>query len=136
VLSVLHGEHSVVHRDIKPENIFLTAGGASQRLFIRSYLHTAALPQPIHRQAASLQALCSAPAISQLPALTPLPALILPRLPADELRLGDFGLAIQQSGELPFLRAGTLDYMAPEVGAGAVQQYTAGGLRPGAVPSV
>jgi serine/threonine protein kinase len=29
VLSVLHGEHSVVHRDIKPENIFLTAGGAS-----------------------------------------------------------------------------------------------------------
>ena len=49
-------------------------------------------------------------AISQLPALTPLPALILPRLPADELRLGDFGLAIQQSGELPFLRAGTLDW--------------------------
>lgn len=34
----------------------------------------------------------------------------------DELRLGDFGLAIKQDEELPFLRAGTLDYMAPEVG--------------------
>ena len=34
---------------------------------------------------------------------------------ADELRLGDFGLAIKQDKELPFLRAGTLDYMAPEV---------------------
>lgn len=29
--------------------------------------------------------------------------------------LGDFGLAIQQQRELPFLKAGTLDYMAPEV---------------------
>ncbi|PSC71399.1 prostaglandin E synthase 2-like [Micractinium conductrix] len=33
----------------------------------------------------------------------------------DELLLGDFGLAIQQQHEPPFLRAGTLDYMAPEV---------------------
>ncbi|KAL4420808.1 hypothetical protein ABPG75_010464 [Micractinium tetrahymenae] len=33
----------------------------------------------------------------------------------DELMLGDFGLAIQQQSELPFLKAGTLDYMAPEV---------------------
>ncbi|KAI3430683.1 hypothetical protein D9Q98_005272 [Chlorella vulgaris] len=38
----------------------------------------------------------------------------------DELRLGDFGLAIEQRQELPFLRAGTLDYMAPEVDVWAV----------------
>ena len=31
------------------------------------------------------------------------------------MRLGDFGLAIQQGEEIPFLRAGTLDFMAPEV---------------------
>ncbi|GAB4819998.1 hypothetical protein N2152v2_007044 [Parachlorella kessleri] len=34
---------------------------------------------------------------------------------ADEIKLGDFGLAIKQDEEVPFLRAGTLDYMAPEV---------------------
>jgi len=32
-----------------------------------------------------------------------------------ELRLGDFGLAIDNSRELAFARVGTLDYMAPEV---------------------
>ena len=30
-------------------------------------------------------------------------------------KLGDLGLAIQASTELPFTRSGTLDYMAPEV---------------------
>eukprot|EP00887_Chlorella_sp_A99_P000271 scaffold13.g271.t1 len=35
----------------------------------------------------------------------------------DELKLGDFGLAIRLSEELPFLRAGTLDFMAPEARA-------------------
>lgn len=33
--------------------------------------------------------------------------------------MGDFGLAIQQQQELPFLRAGTLDYMSPEVSEAA-----------------
>lgn len=32
------------------------------------------------------------------------------------LKLADFGLSIDQREEIPFLRAGTLDYMAPEVG--------------------
>jgi hypothetical protein len=32
-----------------------------------------------------------------------------------KFRLGDFGLAINASKELPFSRSGTLDYMAPEV---------------------
>jgi serine/threonine protein kinase len=41
VLSVLHGEHSVVHRDIKPENIFLTAGGA---LPVAAPVHAALQP--------------------------------------------------------------------------------------------
>ncbi|KAL6769687.1 hypothetical protein ACKKBG_A31995 [Auxenochlorella protothecoides x Auxenochlorella symbiontica] len=31
------------------------------------------------------------------------------------LKLADFGLSIDQRKEIPFLRAGTLDYMAPEV---------------------
>ena len=31
------------------------------------------------------------------------------------LRLGDFGLAMNWTKELPFSRSGTLDYMAPEV---------------------
>lgn len=31
------------------------------------------------------------------------------------LRLGDFGLAVDDTRELPFSRSGTLDYMAPEV---------------------
>ena len=35
--------------------------------------------------------------------------------------MGDFGLAIQQRQELPFLRAGTLDYMSPEVRLASVQ---------------
>ena len=35
-----------------------------------------------------------------------------------KLRLGDFGLAINFTQEVPFSRSGTLDYMAPEVGAG------------------
>lgn len=38
---------------------------------------------------------------------------------SDELLVGDFGLAIQQQQELPFLRAGTLDYMSPEVSEAA-----------------
>lgn len=32
-----------------------------------------------------------------------------------QIRLGDFGLAIDCSKEIPFYRSGTLDYMAPEV---------------------
>lgn len=48
--------------------------------------------------------------ISAACALSPGPA-----TPPDGLMLGDFGLAIQQQQELPFLKAGTLDYMAPEV---------------------
>ncbi|GFR41246.1 hypothetical protein Agub_g1920 [Astrephomene gubernaculifera] len=32
-----------------------------------------------------------------------------------EVKLGDFGLAIEWTRELPFSRSGTLDYMAPEV---------------------
>ena len=32
-----------------------------------------------------------------------------------KLKLGDMGLAIQNSTELAFTRSGTLDYMAPEV---------------------
>lgn len=34
-----------------------------------------------------------------------------------QLRLGDFGLAVDLARELPFTRSGTLDYMAPEVRA-------------------
>lgn len=34
-----------------------------------------------------------------------------------QLKLGDLGLAIVASEELPFTRSGTLDYMAPEVHA-------------------
>jgi len=30
-------------------------------------------------------------------------------------KLGDFGLAIQSSLELPYTRSGTLDYLSPEV---------------------
>ena len=33
----------------------------------------------------------------------------------DELKLGDFGLAIDYSLDKPISRVGTLDYMAPEV---------------------
>eukprot|EP00892_Ulva_mutabilis_P000440 jgi/Ulvmu1/10397/UM061_0081.1 len=33
----------------------------------------------------------------------------------DQIRLGDFGLAIDITKEIPFCRSGTLDYMAPEV---------------------
>lgn len=33
----------------------------------------------------------------------------------NELKLGDFGLAIDTSREKPISRVGTLDYMAPEV---------------------
>lgn len=32
-----------------------------------------------------------------------------------KLKLGDLGLAIRSTEELPFTRSGTLDYMAPEV---------------------
>ena len=32
-----------------------------------------------------------------------------------EFKLGDFGLAIQSSLELPYTRSGTLDYLSPEV---------------------
>ena len=54
--------------------------------------------------------------------LPPTPTTSYPLLPilADELLVGDFGLAIQQQRELPFLRAGTLDYMSPEVTCSAV----------------
>ena len=31
------------------------------------------------------------------------------------VKLGDFGLAIDTTRELPFSRSGTLDYMSPEV---------------------
>ena len=33
-----------------------------------------------------------------------------------KFKMGDLGLAIRATEELPFTRSGTLDYMAPEVG--------------------
>ena len=39
-----------------------------------------------------------------------------------KLKLGDLGLAIRSTEELPFTRSGTLDYMAPEVSLAAVSQ--------------
>ena len=34
---------------------------------------------------------------------------------SQRFKLGDFGLAIQSSLELPYTRSGTLDYLSPEV---------------------
>lgn len=49
-----------------------------------------------------------------IPSHPPLPTHPTPARSPDELLLGDFGLAIHQGREAPFLRAGTLDYMSPE----------------------
>jgi aurora kinase len=39
------------------------------------------------------------------------------RLPAQRLKVTDFGLAVNVAMERPVTRLGTLDYMAPEVRA-------------------
>ena len=41
---------------------------------------------------------------------------------SQEFKLGDFGLAIQSSLELPYTRSGTLDYLSPEVTPALAQQ--------------
>ncbi len=38
-----------------------------------------------------------------------------------KFKMGDLGLAIRATEELPFTRSGTLDYMAPEVGCWCCQ---------------
>eukprot|EP00192_Tetraselmis_astigmatica_P002723 CAMPEP_0117697884 /NCGR_PEP_ID=MMETSP0804-20121206/29475_1 /TAXON_ID=1074897 /ORGANISM="Tetraselmis astigmatica, Strain CCMP880" /LENGTH=549 /DNA_ID=CAMNT_0005512181 /DNA_START=1383 /DNA_END=3032 /DNA_ORIENTATION=+ len=43
-----------------------------------------------------------------------------------KLRLGDFGLAVNSTIELPFTRSGTLDYMAPEVLSNPATDLTEG----------
>jgi serine/threonine protein kinase len=86
----LHTRHAIVHRDIKPENVLLTAGGQVSQLGLPTLR---LLPRQCHA--------CGCP----------------PTLPARPLqvRLADFGTAIKQDVEVPFLPVGTLDFMAPEV---------------------
>ncbi len=116
-LSALH-EADVVHRDIKPENLFLSTDGASILACAVCWLCCwSSVAHP--RRTADMPVTCPSPSFT-CPPLPPHPTRCFPSILADELLVGDFGLAIQQQRELPFLRAGTLDYMSPEVICSAV----------------
>ena len=78
---------AIVHRDIKPENILLTA---DRTIKVRG-------PPPADPP----------PAPCALPPSSP--------LPRTHTQVADFGLSINCSEERPVTRAGTLDYMSPEV---------------------
>ena len=106
----------IIHRDIKPENILLCpvmpSGGSSMQQQQTSAAAAAARDSHHSQHPDAITTTGGDPATGGVPGSSSSPSR------THVVKLADFGLSIDGQAERPVTRAGTLDYMAPEVREG------------------